>query len=170
MTQRRVHTEGTYAHFVTFSCFNRRNLLHPDNCKRVVLGCMAAQLKRQSGKCIGFVLMPNHVHALIWFPEENQSSVFMNKWKDGSSSKIAGIYQRSFTKYWSKLPANDPVWQKRYYDFNIYSEVKLREKLEYMHNNPVKAGLVKDACDWPWSSARYWLQGKSVGVPIGWPG
>jgi hypothetical protein len=63
----------------------------------------------------------------------------------------------------------DPLWQVRYYGFNIYSERKLREKVEYMHNHPVRAGLVREQTDWPWSSARFWSFGKSVGLPISWP-
>ena len=43
-------------------------------------------------------------------------------------------------------------WQKRFYDFNVYSESKRQEKLEYMHRNPVTRGLVKDPKDWVWSS------------------
>jgi putative transposase len=41
-------------------------------------------------------------------------------------------------------------------------------KLEYMHQNPVKAGLVAMPCDWPWSSARYYESGRPVGVPVAW--
>ena len=125
MTQRRIHSEGTYAHFVTFSCYARRKLLDPDPCKRVILGCMSAQMQRQKGTCIGFVTMPNHIHALIWFPEGNQSSLFMNKWKEQTSTRIAASFEKQFPKYWSKIPKDDPVWQKRYYDFNIYSDEKL---------------------------------------------
>jgi hypothetical protein len=44
------------------------------------------------------------------------------------------------------------LWQKRFYDFNVYSAGKRREKLEYMHRNPVTRGLVKDPKDWIWSS------------------
>jgi hypothetical protein len=43
-------------------------------------------------------------------------------------------------------------WQKRFYDFNVYSPAKRREKLEYMHRNPVTRRLVKDPKDWVWSS------------------
>ena len=39
------------------------------------------------------------------------------------------------------------MWQPEYYAFNAYSETKVREKLDYMHNNPVKAGLVSKAVD-----------------------
>jgi REP-associated tyrosine transposase len=43
-------------------------------------------------------------------------------------------------------------WQARFYDFNVYSEMKKREKLLYMHGNPVTRKLVEHPRDWPWSS------------------
>jgi len=45
---------------------------------------------------------------------------------------------------------------------------KVREKLTYMHENPMRAGLVPQPCDWAFSSARYYQQGRNVGVPIRW--
>jgi len=46
------------------------------------------------------------------------------------------------------------LWQPGFYDFNIYTEAKLLEKLEYMHSNPVRAGLSADPAAYPWSSCR----------------
>jgi hypothetical protein len=45
---------------------------------------------------------------------------------------------------------------------------KLRERLDDMHRNPVRAGLVKQADHWRWSSARWYLRRQTVGVPIRW--
>jgi hypothetical protein len=50
--------------------------------------------------------------------------------------------------------------------FNIYSKFKIKKKLAYMHANPVSAGLVSHAENWIFGSARWYLLGKSVGVPI----
>lgn len=168
MPKRRIHGEGTYVHYVTFSCYKRRKLLTPDICKRIVIGTLGSQLSRQNGICLGFVVMLDHVHAMVWFPEEHQISLCMNKWKELTSKQIAATYARDFQNYGSNLEGREAVWQPRYYDFNLYSEVKMHEKLEYMHKNPVRTGLAKEICDWPWSSARWWHQGKSVGIPISW--
>ena len=46
---------------------------------------------------------------------------------------------------------------RRYDDLIIISDKQFRIKLEYIHNNPVKAGLVTTAIEWPYSSARDWL-------------
>jgi putative transposase len=45
-------------------------------------------------------------------------------------------------------------WQKRYYDRNVRDEREFVQKLRYLHRNPVKRGLVKEAADWKWSSFR----------------
>ena len=59
-------------------------------------------------------------------------------------------------------------WQPRFYDFNVYTRGKKREKLEYMHSNPVTRGLVQHAKDWPWSSWAYYTKGQAglVGIDI----
>ena len=69
----------------------------------------------------------------------------------------------------SKVNDCDSVWQSRYYGFNVYSRSKIEEKLDYIHMNPVRAGLVKRAVDWTYSSARWYLERRPVGIPISWP-
>ena len=56
-----------------------------------------------------------------------------------------------------------PFWQARSYDFNVYSRQKRREKLNYMHANPVKRGLVPHPKDWAHSSWRFY-QGTEPGL------
>lgn len=50
--------------------------------------------------------------------------------------------------------------QKRFYDFNVWSEEKLKEKLEYMHANPVQRKLVEHPRDWLWSSWSFYVNGE----------
>jgi REP element-mobilizing transposase RayT len=49
------------------------------------------------------------------------------------------------------------VGERRFYDMNIWSDKKQLEKLNYMHHNPVKRGLVKEPGNWPWSSWRFYF-------------
>ena len=62
------------------------------------------------------------------------------------------------TALWDTTP--DLVWQKRFYDFNVWSEPKRIEKLRYMHRNPVKRGLVEQSDQWAWSSFRAYVYGE----------
>ena len=55
---------------------------------------------------------------------------------------------------------DDHVWQKRFYDFNVYNERKRVEKLRYIHRNPVRRGLVDSPEHWAWSSFRAYAFGE----------
>jgi len=48
-------------------------------------------------------------------------------------------------------------WQKRYYDRNVRNEHEFKEKLRYLHRNPVKRGLCERPQDWKWSSFRHYV-------------
>jgi len=165
---RRIFDNEGHAQFVTFSCYRRRRLLDDDRCKRIVIGTLGSELAKRKGICIGFVIMPDHVHTLVWFPRPGRLSDFMQVWKQRSSVQIHRVLETQLQHCGKSIPADEPVWQARYYAFNAFSEERLHEKLTYMHQNPVRAGLAVRAVDWPWSSARWSEERKSVGVPIGW--
>jgi putative transposase len=66
-------------------------------------------------------------------------------------------------KFIADLPQ---FWQPRFHDFNVYSHEKRKEKLEYMHANPVVRGLVKHPKDWPWSSSSFYAKDEKGLVEI----
>ena len=168
MRNRRTYDTERHAHFLAFSCYKRRRLLDVDRAKKIVLGVLTSQLARQQGRCAGFVVMPNHVHAIVWFAADSQISEFVKHWKHRSSVQIKRFLSTRIVSYSRTINPDDPVWQAGFYDFNIYGPKKLREKLNYMHRNPVEKDLVARTTDWPWSSARFYEDRRSVGVPVGW--
>ena len=168
MAERRIHDDELHAQFVTFSCYRRRRLLDHPRARQVVMGVLTDELQKREGICRGFVVMPDHVHAIVWFPEVGCLSSFMQNWKSRSSRQLKTFVRGRMPEYAKSIDRKEPFWQPKYYPFNLYSRKKAEEKLDYMHLNPVRAGLVRQACEWRWSSARYFEQGKSVGVPLGW--
>ena len=84
MPKKKIYNEEGHAHFITFSCYKRRSILNIDAAKKIVIAIMYSQLKKQNGSCSGFVIMPDHVHAMVWFSEPNQLSTFMKQWKQQS--------------------------------------------------------------------------------------
>jgi putative transposase len=163
---RQIVDDLTYAHYVTFSVYRRRRLLDHNQSKRIVLGGLNAVLIKREGTCIGFVIMPDHVHAIIWFGTTGKISGFMHDWKRETSYHLRNWYRDNAAHYIQDFGEGDKFWQPKYYDFVVYGQEKLLEKLTYMHENPVRAGLVTKAVDWQWSSLRWYLEGKTVGVPV----
>lgn len=148
MDRRRTIDGQLYSHFITFSVERRRRLLDMDHPKQIVLGVLNHQLESFQARCVGFVLMPNHVHALIWFSATGQLSRFMHGWKRISSFEIRNWYRTNAPSYFSEFGEGDRFWQPKYYSFEIDNEKKQEEKLAYMHQNPVRARLVSQAVDW----------------------
>ena len=101
----------------------------------------------------GYVLMPEHVHLLVGEPSVSSLAVALQVLKQKTSRKL-------------KSPGEIHFWQRRYYDFNVHSELKRVEKLRYMHRNPVRRGLAAKPEDWPWSSFLHYATGKMGTVEI----
>jgi putative transposase len=97
--------------------------------------------------------MPEHVHLLTNEPRISSLAVVLQVLKQETSRKL-------------KRPEQTQFWQRRYYDFNVYTEAKTVEKLKYMHRNPVRRGLVTKPGDWPWSSFRHYATAKPGTVEI----
>jgi putative transposase len=101
----------------------------------------------------GYVVMPEHVHLLISEPERGKLSTVMQMLKQIASRRLR--------------PQGMPCfWQARYYEFPVWSGKKTMEKLSYIHQNPVKRGLVSAPEDWKWSSFRAWADGIQGAVEI----
>jgi putative transposase len=76
------------------------------------------------------------------------------------------VVPEASTELRRKIELTWPMWQLKYYVVNVFSERKAREKFDYMHNNPVKAGLADKSADLLYGYARWYLLGKPVGVEI----
>ena len=170
MARAKSYTKGNFhrTHYITFSCYQRRKLLDSDTPTQIVMNNLADQLIRKKVSCLAFVIMPNHVHAILHLPIDSQLSPFVQQWKRISSFQIKKWYQKHQMNYWKKVPDHEPIWQDGYHAFPIIQENTLFQKQKYIHDNPVRAGLVTQPTDWQYSSARWEMLGKEVGVPLGW--
>ena len=173
---RQSHFYGlNHLHFLTTTTYRRTRLFDSDRFKRnfiTVLGDLRAELGFQ---IVGYVLMPEHCHLLLWPSESANPSQIMQRLEERTAKFILKNLRRNLQYPWCermlgrlRLPpsvhhhARYRVWQRKFYDLNIWSEKKRTEKLNYMHNNPVKRGLVARLEDWPWSSWRFYYLGDST--------
>ncbi len=145
----RYQEEGEL-HFVTFSCYRRFPLLDTPLLRGVFEGALDRMQREYDLNVGGYVIMPEHVHLLLSEPRRELLGTALKSLK-------LSVVRRTRTR---------PLWQRRYYDFNVYSEAKRIEKLNYMHWNPVKRGLVEKPEDWRWSSCLYYQTGHQGIVTI----
>jgi putative transposase len=143
----RLHNSGQL-HFITFSCYDRRPYLN--TVREIFEHSLESIRKRYLFLVAGYVVMPEHIHMLV------------GELEVAPLSKAIQALKLSVTLQCSERP----FWQPRYYDFNVFSEKKQKEKLKYIHRNPVSRGLATQPCDWPWSSFNHWSTGAIGTVEI----
>ncbi len=103
-------------------------------------------------RLIAWCIMPNHVHALIEPWDRWPLAGILHSWKSYTAKKAN-----------HDLARTGPFWSREYHDRYIRDEVHFKNAVEYVEQNPVKAGLVKVAEEWRWSSAG--RKPGSAGVP-----
>jgi len=142
-----------HVHFLTFSCYHRQPKFSSPKACATFLSALERVRQHHQLRVYGYVIMPEHVHLLVNEPENGTLAQAMQSLKQGVARRLA-------------LRANDPFWQARYYDFNVWSERKFVEKLRYIHRNPVHRGLVTRPEDWLWSSFLHYAAGTAGEVEI----
>ncbi len=151
---RSLQNHGTF--FITTSTYNHVLRFKKKEDYEIVLTNMEFYRIRDNAKVHGYVVMPNHMHLLVSIQEEKNISFFVRDLK----KRIVFEYFNSRNVKIQKF------WQHRFDDLYIISEKTFAVKLNYIHNNPVKAGLVENPEDWECSSAEYYKTGKQGIIKI----
>jgi putative transposase len=187
------HPERFYGerdlHFVTFSCHQRCPFLDDPLRRDLFLTTLARVRRTYRLVVVGYVVMPEHVHLLLSEPQRRNLSFAIQALKlgfvrrlrgDGVASAdiptsrkigetwgtpVGGVYRlRGDRSACGDYPRH--FWTARFYDFNVWTEKKRIEKLNYIHNNPVRRGLVASPEEWGWSSCRWYLKREAGPVEI----
>ena len=160
-------------HFITFSCYRRRSYLGTVRARDQFVKTLGQVRFRYGFQLLGYVVMPEHVHLLISEPKKGTPSTVLQMLKQRVSqkprAKRRGVSGKQLRLAFPEL-AESPrsFWQARFYDFNEYTSRKKREKLGYMHGNPVTRRLVEHPKDWPWSSWSFYTKDEAglVGIDV----
>lgn len=145
-------------HFVTANFLNRVPLFtHSESC-REFLEVLCDLNQQWPSKLIAYVLMPDHIH-LISNPRDGHIKEFIGTLKSLSAKRILslrGVRVRSLGR----------VWQESFKAMPLWSGWMIWQKVNYIHANPVKAGIVKSAKDYRWSSFHSYYSQTPELIPI----
>jgi putative transposase len=140
-------------HFITIVTRERGFWFRDEVCCRGLLESLEHHRRRLDLACCAYVLMPDHLHALLCQKSEGE---------------LVPDLVREFKKWTSRRcrPAHYPgqsLWQDQYDDVPVPGSEAARTKIEYVHNNPVRKGITERPEKYLWSSARdYWEMGKGI--------
>jgi putative transposase len=83
--------------------------------------------------------MPDHIHFFICGPDDFE----LGRW--------IGMLKQSLVKPIARGESKSPIWQRGFFDHVLRSDESYSQKWNYVRENPVRAGLVTNADDWPYS-------------------
>ena len=130
---------GTY--FITTSCWEKRPLLQTDRMACLFIETLLAYRDQKKYLLHEFVVMPNHFHLLVTPLEESLERCLQF---------IKGGFSHRARKEFGLRTA---IWQTSFYDHRVRDAAEYDRARSYIHQNPVRRGLVERAEDWPYGSA-----------------
>ena len=161
----RAYNDPGHAHELTFSCYHKYAFLTERTCAWLAEAIQAARTELQYSLW-AYVFMPDHVHLIVW-PQrrEYDDSAFLRRVKEPVSRRAMQFLQCTSPEWLTRLRVEQGqkvehhFWQPgRGHDRNIESSTTLQQMIEYVHQNPVRSGLVDQPEEWNWSSAG-WFAG-----------
>lgn len=166
--------EPNTIHYVTLVTYNRVPVFRNDRACEIFVATLDEVRQRYPYKLIGYVIMPDHVHAIV-----NRSVDTISNWLRrvrGNSARniLAWLRAEEHSLSLKKLELNPSqkrqhthaVWQKDPSVIDLWSAKFVRQKLNYLHLNPVRAGLCQHPAEWRWSTYRAYLPHEAGDVPI----
>jgi putative transposase len=154
------HYGRGHLHFITFTCYRRLPLLRSVRARNAFVQILGETRDRYGFSLVGYVVMPEHIHLLIGEPAKGTPSTVIQVLKQRVSRRLRRKKRNAAEQFHLPFAGGGDAlrrfWQRRYYDFNVWSLTKRVEKLHYMHMNPLKRKLVAHPRDWPWSSFSFY--------------
>ena len=170
----RVFTDKNYAYFVTWTVVNWLPLFAESVHRQIVLDSLSYLRTDKQTQLNAFVVMSTHIHAVLWPDDGINLSDVTRDLKRFTSRKISKEAEKqgatklilSFKNARKGNRAQDvstyQVWQEGSHPEAIFTEKFAKQKIDYIHLNPVRAGMVKTADEWPYSSARAYILGEET--------
>ncbi len=169
MATRTPHTITEQVYWVTYTCIGFLSLIDRTNAYEYILS-QFQKLTHEGYSICGFVIMPNHMHFLIYLPKEGNLNLRIGEMKRFLSYEIVKrLKDQEDTAMLNALSALVNISERRngkkhsvfIHSFDAkrcYDRDFVVQKLDYMHANPVKGkwNLVREYTDYKWSSARFY--------------
>ena len=147
--------------FITTTCYQHLPLLFDKHCFSILFDNFQFYNGKYKANLLAYVLMSNHIHFVIFFEEAHQLIGYMRDFKKYTSLKLREYIQAQQVDQLTHInfehrSQHFKVWEDRYDDVCLYSRDVCETKINYIHSNPVRAGLVNDPTDYPFSSAAFY--------------
>ena len=153
--------EPSAIHFLTSTIINWIPVFTRQETTQIIFDSFSYLEKECNVKLYGYVILENHLH---WIAQANNLPKEIHRFKSYTAKMLIRYFEQhkiekilkqfAFCKKNYKTDRTYQVWEEGSHPQLIQNEEMLRQKLDYIHYNPVKRGYVDEPTDWRYSSAR----------------
>lgn len=167
--------EGVYAYYVTFTVVDWLPIFINPEPINIITNSLRFCFTSKFLRIYAYAIMPNHLHMIVFDAEFDNKRLqkTLAEFRKFTGHKLADYIDNnlggSFSKTIRSNPLNDrnrQVWIPGWHAEGLVSEAFLNQKVNYIHENPVRKGYVRVPERWRYSSAVFWNNGTSGEIPI----
>jgi len=153
--------EPTHPHFMTCTILHWLPLFTNKDSVQIIIDSLIHLQKSDNLTIFSYVILENHLHLLA---QSDDITKTMQKFKSYTAYELLKLLQKnnaqtllnqfSYHKKAHRTESTYQIWEEGFHPKLIQSDSMMKEKIEYIHHNPVKRGYIEEAEHWRYSSAK----------------
>ncbi|MDD3888196.1 MAG: transposase [Patescibacteria group bacterium] len=150
--RKRLKTKEQYIYFITVVTHNRKQIFKDEKIRKLWIECLKYCYNKLDFQLYAFCLLYDHYYFLIQPAKKRKIEDVIRH--------INGIFANQYNKFTNN---SGQIVQRKFWDHIIRNEKDFEEKINYIHGNPIKHGIVDDLERWPYSSYyNYYCKHKAL--------
>jgi REP element-mobilizing transposase RayT len=167
--------EGVYAYYVTFTVVDWLPIFTNPEPVKLITDSLRFCIMGKYLRVYAYVIMPNHLHMVVFDGKFDNLRLqkTMAEFRKFTGHKLADYIDNNLPESFSRVIRSNllndrsrQVWMPGWHAEGLVSEAFLNQKVNYIHENPVRKGYVRVPEHWRYSSAEYWTNGIEGEIPI----
>ena len=152
-----------FANFLTVTCLEWRHVLSDNRFKDIIAESLSFLYQSKRVSVYAFVIMSNHFHLIWQMLGDHRRDEVQRDFLKFTSQQILKILRNENSEIQQKLLVNSAdrkyqIWERNPLNIPLWSPTFIEKKLDYIHENPVRAGLCKYPWDYKYSSAGFYYR------------
>jgi REP element-mobilizing transposase RayT len=166
--------DGVYVYFVTFTIIDWLPIFINPEPVRIINESLRYCVNNKNLRIHAYVIMPNHIHLIVYDSVRNNDRLgkTLTEFRKFTGNKLANFIDNNLSESLSLVIRSKAltdrtrqVWRPGWHAEGLASEGFLHQKMDYIHQNPVRKGYVKLPEHWIHSSAGFWINGEESDLP-----
>jgi REP element-mobilizing transposase RayT len=167
--------DGVFVYYVTFTITDWLPIFVTPEPIQIIVDSLEYSIKEKGLRINAYVIMPNHMHMIVFDAhfENSRLQLSLSDFRKYTGNQLANYIDNHLSPAIAAVIRSKDlddrerqVWQPGWHAEGLATEKFWKQKMGYIHMNPVRKGLVWEPEHWRYSSANYWVNDGKSDLPI----